>query len=148
MTDASHLQGVSLRFRHTMLPVADLQRSVEFYTRMLGMSILRRRVNNVKKHAVAYVGYGPEDTHPCLELIQDISDNPPAKMNKWHGHFAIAVTGLYGICERLQKEGVTFTQRAGPVAPDRKDLVAFLVDPDGYEIELTEHMSGNPSVAS
>jgi lactoylglutathione lyase len=148
MTDASHLQGVDLRLRHTMLPVADLNRSVKFYTDMLGMNVMRKRVNDVKKHAVAYVGYGAEDTDTCLELIEDISANPPAKMNRWHGHIAIAVTGLYGICEHLEKAGVKFTQAAGPVAPNRKDLVAFLIDPDGYEIELTEHMSGNPGIAS
>jgi lactoylglutathione lyase len=148
MTDAKHLQGVDLRIRHTMLPVADLKRSVAFYTSMLGMNVMRQRVNEVKKVTVAYVGYGDEDTDPCLELIQDIGDNPPERMHRWHGHIAIAVTNLYGICEYLEKAGVTFTLPAGPIAPGRKDLVAFLVDPDGYEIELTERMSGSLAVAS
>ena len=148
MSDASHLKGVNLRIRHTMLPVKDLERSIAFYTGMLGMVVMRRRVNETKRTAVAMVGYGDEDSDPALELIQDIGAHPPARLQPWDGHIAIAVTGLYGICAHLEKAGVTFTQPAGPVAPGRKDLVAFLVDPDGYGIELTERMSGTLSVAS
>jgi lactoylglutathione lyase len=148
MTNADHLKGINLRIRHTMLPVLDLERSIKFYTQLLGMVLMRQRVNETKKIAVAIVGYGNEDTDPAIELIQDIGENPPAKMNRWYGHFAIAVTDLYRICASLEEAGVKFTQPAGPVAPGRKDLVAFLIDPDGYEIELTERMSGSLAIAS
>ena len=148
MTDANHLNGINLRIRHTMLPVVDLNRSIKFYTQLLGMNLMRQRVNERKKIAVAMVGYGNEDTHPAIELIQNIGDNPPAQVNRWFGHLAIAVTDLHRICAYLEEAGVKFTQPAGPVAPGRKDLVAFLIDPDGYEIELTERMSGTYSIDS
>jgi lactoylglutathione lyase len=147
MSTESPIKDVDARMRHTMLPVKDIEKSKDFYHRLLGMNIMRERVNQ-KKKAMAYVGYGSEDTHPCLELIEMASDAPTRTINPWDGHIALAVTRLYDICAFLEKEGVTFKQAAGPVGPGRKDLVAFLHDPDGYEVELTERASGTLAVSS
>jgi lactoylglutathione lyase len=121
-----------------MLPVKNLERSIDFYTRLLGMSVMRRRINEENKVTVGYVGYGDEDHYPALELVEDIGLSPPAKMNYWEGHISIQVSDLYKLCESLEKEGVKFIRPAGPNRPGRKDLVACIEDPDGYKIELNE----------
>ena len=133
--------GIDFRIRHTMLPVTDLERSLDFYTRLLGMDIMRRRVNEAKNVTVGYVGYGDEGSNHALELIQDRGAAAGAALAAWDGHIAIAVSDLYRLSEVLEKEGVRFDKPAGPVAPGRKDLVAFIRDPDGYEIELTQRQS-------
>ena len=126
------------RIRHTMLAVKDLGRSVDFYERLLGMDVMRRRMNEVKQLDAAYVGYGEEDHDHCLELIQDVSAQAPAMMQPWTGHVAIAVTDLHQLCDFLAKNGVKILTPAQPLAPGRKDLIALVADPDGYQIELHE----------
>lgn len=133
--------GIDFRLRHTMLPVTDLERSLDFYTRLLGMDVMRRRVNEAKNVTVGYVGYGDEGSNHALELIQDRGAAAGAALAAWDGHIAIAVSDLYRLSEVLEKEGVRFDKPAGPVAPGRNDLVAFIRDPDGYEIELTQRQS-------
>ena len=133
--------GIDFRIRHTMFPVTDLERSLDFYSRLLGMKIMRRRVNEAKNVTVGYVGYGDEGSNHALELIQDRGAAADAVLGGWDGHIAIAVFDLYGLSEVLVKEGVRFDKPAGPVAPGRKDLVAFIRDPGGYEIELTQRQS-------
>ncbi len=129
---------IQFRFRHTMLPVADLERSVDFYTRILGMQVVRRRGERDDGRTIAYVGYGAEGTHPVLELIAgtDDADKP------WAGHFAIAVVDLKALCVSLEEEGVRFTRAM--VAPEGggNALVANITDPDGFEIELNQRRGG------
>lgn len=140
--------GIDFRIRHTMLPVTDLERSIDFYTRLLGMDVMRRRVNEAKNITVGYVGYGEEGSNHALELIQDRGAAADAAVAGWDGHVAIAVSDLYRLCEVLEKEGVSFDRPAGPVAPGRQDLVAFIRDPDGYEIELTQRQSDSDAMPS
>ena len=85
--------------------------------------------------------WGDEGSNHALELIQDRGAAADAVLAGWDGHIAIAVSDLYGLSEVLVKEGVRFDKPAGPVAPGRKDLVAFIRDPDGYEIEPTQRRS-------
>ena len=129
--------GLEFRFRHTMLPVADLDRSVDFYTRLMGMQVLRRR-DQPSGRSIAYVGYGEEGTHPVLELIAGTDDAE----KPWAGHFSIAVNDLKALVDRLQGEGVRFTRDL--VAPEggTNAFVANVTDPDGFEIELNQRKGG------
>jgi lactoylglutathione lyase len=116
-----------------MLPVGDLDRSIDFYTGMLGMSLVRERRS--LPTPTAYVAYGPEDTSPALELISGTgkSDKP------WHGHIAISVQNLQGLCEKLEGAGVPFRkklQAGGPTSSNA--FYANIFDPDGFEIELCQ----------
>ncbi|HEX9879718.1 MAG TPA: VOC family protein [Candidatus Binatia bacterium] len=138
------MNDIKLRIRHTMLPVRDLDRTIDFYTRLLGMNVMRLRQqdNNTR---VGYVGYGSEDEGPALELIET---SRLEAVLPWAGHVAIMVPDLYGLCERLKAQGVTFTHEPHPVLPGSPDLMAHIVDPDGYAIELNERHTpfGPPSM--
>ncbi len=121
------------RFRHTMLPVGDLDRSIDFYTRLLGMTLVRERRGSPTP--TAYVAYGPEDTSPALELISGTGNTD----KKWHGHIAIAVADLRPLCAKLEAAGIKFSKPmrdGGSTASNA--LYAFVFDPDGFEIELTQ----------
>ena len=129
---------VQFRFRHTMLPVADMERAVDFYTRLLGMQVVRRRNQGDDGREIAYVGYGAEGTHPVLELIAGTGDAD----KPWAGHIAIAVADLKTLCATLEGEGIHFTRRL--MAPDSgtNELVANILDADGFEIELNQRKGG------
>jgi lactoylglutathione lyase len=132
-------QGQEFRFRHTMLPVSDLDRSVAFYTNLLGMHVMRElRVSERGGHKVSYVGYGKEGTHPALELIEDTSNSD----NPWSGHFAIAVSDLPALITKLKVAGVRFTSAMIKPETGMNDYVANILDPDGFEIELTQRTGG------
>ncbi len=138
MNDQDNACDVQFRFRHTMLPVADLERSVDFYTRVMGMQVVRRRGERDDGRAIAYVGYGAEGTHPVLELIAGTGNAE----KPWAGHIAIAVADLTALCASLEGEGVRFTRAL--VAPEggSNTLVANINDPDGFEIELNQRREG------
>jgi lactoylglutathione lyase len=121
---------LGFRLRHTMLPVRDLDRSIDFYTRVLGMSLVRERRESATP--TAYVAYGDETTHPALELISGTEHAGAA----WHGHINVAVVDLPAFCERLKAEGVTFARPSREVGGTIR--FAYLLDPDGFEIDLTE----------
>ena len=133
-----HANALQFRFRHTMLPVADLERSVDFYCRLLGMSVLRRRSDQAGGRSVAYVGYGDEATHPALELISGTGNAG----TPWAGHIAIAVSDVHGLCATLQEEGIRF---ARPLAMGSSgSLRPIVLDPDGFEVELTAFTASAP----
>ncbi len=138
MSDRETSGDIQFRFRHTMLPVADLERAVDFYTGILGMQIVRRRDEGGDGRSIAYVGYGAEGTHPVLELISGTGDAD----KPWAGHISIAVVDLKALCAALEGEGVRFTRAL--VAPEggSNALVANIVDPDGFEIELNQRRGG------
>lgn len=138
------MNNIDFRIRHTMLPVSDLDRTIDFYTRLLGMDVMRMRERPEER--VAYLGYGSEDAGPALELIQTGAAGEPGEMAAWAGHVALYVSDLYKLCETLKREGVTFTREPGPNRPGVPDLVAFIKDPDGYTLELTERhtLTGPP----
>ncbi len=123
-----------IRIRHTMLPVRDLDRTIDFYTQLLEMDVMRLRQQD-ENTRVGYLGYGSEDDGPALELIEigEGGEIPP-----WAGHVAILVPDLLGLCDRLKAGGVQFTQEPKPSRPGSPDLMAHIVDPDGYAIELNE----------
>ncbi len=92
-----------------MLPVRDLDRTIEFYTRLLGMDIMRLRQQD-ETTRVGYLGYGSEDEGPALELVQSGGPTDPVQIPPWAGHFAIIVSDLNALCEKLKAAGVTFTR--------------------------------------
>jgi lactoylglutathione lyase len=141
MNGEKTVNNITFRIRHTMMPVRDLDHSVDFYTRLFGMDIQRLRSAPERGERVAYVGYGSDDESHSLELIQLGAPGEDTNLAPWAGHVAIFVSDLYKLCETLKAEGVTFTQEPGPVRTGSKDLVAFIKDRDGYSLELTERHS-------
>jgi len=129
---------IKLHIRHTMLPVADMDRTIDFYTRLLGMDIMRIREEPEKKLRTYYIGYGSEDDGPALELIESNESRGKAPLPRWTGHVALYVSDCYKLSERLKAEGVEFVSGPGPNRPGSKDVYAFIKDPDGYVLELTE----------
>ena len=125
------------RFLHTMLRVADLDRSVAFYTGHLGMKLLRRSENQTGKYTLAFLGYGDEASHTVIELTYNWGHDETYDKGAAFGHLAIGVPDLYGLCETLGKEGVNIPRPPGPVKGGTT-LIAFIDDPDGYKIELIE----------
>lgn len=146
MSGKSVVSDIEFRIRHTMLPVSDLDRTIDFYTRLFGMDIMRLRNPPGENQRVGYLGYGCEDEAPALELIETGGPGAHEKMAPWSGHVAIYVSDLYKLCRRLKSEGVKFIRDPGPNRPGAKDLVAFIQDPDGYTLELTERhtLTGPP----
>jgi lactoylglutathione lyase len=124
------------RIRHTNLRVRDLDKSVDFYTRLLGMEVQRRRDNPDEQ--VAYVGYGEESENHALELTFEPARTAPFEIGNCYGHVALGVSDIEGLCAMLETAGVEFRKPLGPVRPGSPVHVAFIHDPDGYEIELTE----------
>ncbi|NIO07874.1 MAG: lactoylglutathione lyase [Deltaproteobacteria bacterium] len=139
------MSEIKFRLRHTMLPVRDLDRSIQFYTGLLGMDIMRLRQQD-EKTRVGYLGYGSEDEGPALELVQSGGTQDSVQIPSWSGHIAIMVSDLYGLCETLKAAGVTFSQEPHPNRPGSRDHMAYIQDADGYGIELNERhtLTGPP----
>ena len=128
----------SFRIHHTMLPVSDLDRSIEFYTRYVGMKLMGRRTDQTRSVAVGHVGYGERETHPSLELTQDLNETAAVEVAPIDFHIGIQVTDLQTLCEALEKKNVRFTKALGASGPDNRRLTAWIRDPDGHAIELIE----------
>jgi lactoylglutathione lyase len=141
MASEKTVNDITFRIRHTMMLVSDLDRSIDFYTRLLGMDVQRIRPNPAKNEKVGYLGYGSEDEYPGLELIETGGPDHVKNIPKWYGHVALYVSDLYALCEKLKAEGVKFTLEPPSNRPDSQDKVAFIEDPDGYTLELTERHS-------
>ena len=125
-----------MRILHTMLRVGDLQRSIDFYTRILGMSLLRTTDRPEQKYSLAFVGYGPESDTAALELTYNYGVDK-YEMGSAYGHVAIEVDDAYAACERITAAGGVVTRPAGPVKGGTT-VIAFVKDPDGYQIELIQ----------
>lgn len=125
-----------MRIRHTMLRVADLERSVDFYTRLMGMNVFRRVDSEKGRFSIAFVGYGTEETEAALELTYNWGRDDGYEIGEGYGHVAIAVPDLYPFCERLEAEGVEIPRPPGPLKHGGANVIAFIKDPDGYLIEL------------
>jgi lactoylglutathione lyase len=137
MNEDCLVKDLSFRVHHTMLPVADLDRSVAFYTRLLGMKVKERHASEARKVEVGLVGYGEKASEPFLELIKDTSDNAPAQVTPANIHIGIDTSDLRKLCGILENEGVTFI-RPLKQRSDGMGLSAWIRDPDGHELELAE----------
>lgn len=122
------------RFLHTMIRVGDLDRSVDFYTRLLGMKELRRRDVPEGKYTLVFVGY--DEGEPAIELTYNYGVDRYELGNAF-GHLAIGVPDIHATVERLRAAGVKITREPGPVKFGTT-VIAFIEDPDGYKIELIE----------
>lgn len=125
-----------MRLLHTMLRVGDLQRSIDFYTRLLGMQLLRTVDRPEQQYTLAYLGYGANPEHAELELTYNYGVSR-YEMGTAYGHIALGVADAAAACERVRAGGGTVTREAGPVQGG-KTVIAFVADPDGYKVELIQ----------
>lgn len=125
-----------MRLLHTMLRVGDLQRSIEFYTNVLGMKLLRTSENTEYKYSLAFVGYGEESETAVIELTYNWGVDK-YDLGSAYGHIALSVDNVAEACERIRQNGGNVTREAGPVKGGTT-VIAFVEDPDGYKIELIE----------
>ena len=133
------MTGSSSTFRmlHTMIRVADLDKSLAFYTGPMGMALLRKRDVPEGKYSLAFVGYGDEKEHCAVELTYNWDQETPYELGTGFGHLAIGVPDVYKVCEETTKAGGKVTRAPGPVKFGTT-VIAFVEDPDGYKIELIE----------
>ena len=125
------------RLLHTMLRVLDLEKSLDFYTRLLGMKLLRRNDYEGGGFTLAFVGYGDESDTAVLELTHNWDQKEPYEIGTAYGHIALGVPDIYGTCEKLAAEGVKIPRPPGPMKHGTT-VIAFIEDPDGYKVELIE----------
>lgn len=127
----------NFRLLHTMIRVFDLDKSVDFYTRHLGMKVLRRTDYPEGKFTLVFVGYGDEAGNTVLELTHNWDQELPYDLGSAFGHIAIAVPDIYAACEAMEQEGIKISRKPGPMKHGTT-VIAFIEDPDGYKIELIE----------
>jgi len=125
-----------MRILHTMLRVGDLERSVKFYTDVLGMKLLRTTDRPDQKYSLAFVGYGGEDSTAVLELTYNYGVDK-YDLGAGFGHIAIEIPDVKKACDAVRAKGGTVTREAGPVKGGTT-VIAFVQDPDGYKIEFIE----------
>jgi len=125
-----------MRILHTMLRVADLERSLRFYTEVLGMRLLRRKDYPEGKFTLAFIGYGDEADTAVIELTHNWGVDKYELGNAF-GHIAVAVDDAYKACEEVKRRGGKVTREAGPMKHGTT-VIAFIEDPDTYKIELIE----------
>ena len=125
-----------MRFLHTMLRVGNLQRSIDFYTKVLGMKLLRTSENPEYKYTLAFVGYASNPEQAELELTYNWGVES-YDLGSAYGHIALGVPDAYAACEKIKTAGGNVTREAGPVKGG-STVIAFVTDPDGYKIELIQ----------
>ncbi len=125
-----------MRLLHTMLRVGDLQRSIDFYTKVMGMTLLRTSENPSQNYSLAFLGYGKNPEHAELELTYNHGVSS-YEMGTAYGHIAIGVPDAYAACDLIRANGGAVTREAGPVKGGTT-VIAFVTDPDGYKVELIQ----------
>jgi lactoylglutathione lyase len=129
-----------MRFLHTMLRVGNMQRAIDFYTHVLGMTLLRTSERPEQQYSLAFVGYGSNPEHAEIELTHNHGVDS-YELGTAYGHIALGVPDVAATCERLRslcaQYGGAITREAGPVKGG-DTIIAFITDPDGYKIELVE----------
>jgi lactoylglutathione lyase len=125
-----------MRILHTMLRVGELERSLRFYTEVLGMRLLRTTDRPEQKYTLAFVGYGAESEHAVLELTYNYGVGK-YDLGTGYGHIALEVPDAAAACAAVRSKGGNVTREAGPVKGG-STVIAFVEDPDGYKIELIE----------
>ncbi len=130
-----------MRLLHTMLRVGDLEKSIAFYTEVLGMTLLRRKDYPEGRFTLAFVGYGAESDNSVLELTHNW-DTSSYDLGTGYGHIAIEVNDVYKACEQIKASGGKVVREAGPMNHG-SSILAFVEDPDGYRIELLSPSRGD-----
>lgn len=125
-----------MRMLHTMLRVGNLEKSLQFYTEVLGMQLLRQKDYPEGRFTLAFVGYGPEETNTVLELTHNW-DITSYDLGNGYGHIALGVTDAYAACEKIKALGGKVVREAGPMKHGTT-VIAFVEDPDGYKVELIQ----------
>ena len=125
-----------MRILHTMLRVGDLQRSIDFYTKVLGMKLLRTSDNPEYQYTLAFVGYGSNPDHAELELTYNYGTTS-YELGTAYGHIAISADDIVAACDAARANGGNVTREPGPVKGGNT-VIAFITDPDGYKIELID----------
>jgi lactoylglutathione lyase len=125
-----------MRILHTMLRIGNLQRSIDFYTQVLGMTLLRTSENPQYQYTLAFLGYGSNPEHAELELTYNWGVDA-YELGTAYGHIALGVPDAYAACERIKSAGGNVTREPGPVKGG-STVIAFVCDPDGYKIELIQ----------
>ena len=125
-----------MRLLHTMIRVGNLDASIDFYTRVLGMSLLRHKDYPAGRFTLAFVGYGNESDTAVVELTHNW-DTESYDPGNGFGHIAIAVDDIYSVCNDIREAGGTITREPGPMKHG-STVIAFVKDPDGYAIELIQ----------
>jgi len=125
-----------MRLLHTMLRVGNLDRSIAFYTEVLGMRLLRRKDYPDGRFTLAFVGYGEESDTTVLELTHNW-DTKAYDLGTGYGHIAVAVADAYQACDAVKARGGKVTREAGPMKFGAS-VIAFVEDPDGYKIEFVQ----------
>ena len=125
-----------MRLLHTMLRVGDLERSITFYTEVLGMRLLRRKDYPGGRFTLAFVGYGEESDTTVLELTHNW-DTSSYEIGSGYGHIAIGVADIHDVCDQIRSKGGRVAREPGPMK-NGTTVIAFVEDPDGYRVELIE----------
>lgn len=123
-----------MKFLHTMIRVTDLEKSIEFYTKVLGMRVLDRTENTQYRYTLVFVGY--EQGGTTIELTHNW-DTDQYEMGNAFGHLALGVEDIYAACDQIKALGGNLTREPGPVKGGSTHI-AFITDPDGYQIELIQ----------
>jgi lactoylglutathione lyase len=126
-----------MRILHTMLRVGNLDRSLDFYTHVLGMKLLRKHDYPDGKFTLAFVGYGAEEETAVIELTHNW-DQDAYELGSGYGHIALEVDDAYKACELVKQKGGKVVREAGPMKHGTT-VIAFVEDPDGYKIEFVQH---------
>ncbi|CDG87605.1 lactoylglutathione lyase [Xenorhabdus bovienii] len=135
-----------MRLLHTMIRVGNMQRSIDFYTQVMGMRLLRTSENPEYKYSLAFVGYTDENQGAVIELTYNW-DVESYEMGTAFGHIALGVDDVAATCKHIKLSGGNVTREAGPVKGGTT-VIAFVEDPDGYKIELIENQSGSSALGN
>ena len=132
-----------MRLLHTMLRVGNLEKSLDFYQNVLGMTLLRKKDYPEGRFTLAFVGYGAESEHTVIELTHNW-DTAAYDLGNAYGHIAIEVDDACAACERVKAKGGKVVREAGPMKHG-STVIAFVEDPDGYKIEFIQKKTGSDS---
>ena len=127
----------NFKYLHTMMRVHDLDESINFYSKFFGMKLLRKSDYPDGKFTLAFLGYGNEENNTVLELTHNWDQEEKYNLGNAWGHIAIGVENIYEFCRELEKSNVNITRKPGPMKHGNT-VIAFLLDPNGYQIELIQ----------
>ncbi len=130
------------RLAHTMIRIRDLDKSIAFYTGLLGMTVLHKSDYPDGKFTNVFVGYGDEDSTAVVELTHNWDQEEPYDLGSGWGHMAIEMSDIYATCDALSAQGLNIPRPPGPMMHGTTHI-AFIEDPDGYKIELIQTGSGS-----